>query len=251
MGEGSGREIGGSEIEDVSPPSVHVAPVSRVSPVPSEPSAPVKPLLRGVSHQVFFFVAIVATAVLVVRAGSSPASTAALVFGATLVLLLGTSACYHRISWSPVARQRMRRMDHAAIFMLIAGGYTPLFALVPSPSGGHGALAAIWIGAGVGVVKSLAWPHAPKWLTALLCVAIGWMVIFQVMGRTPMVGSTCVGLLVASGVTYSVGALVYALKRPDPWPRVFGYHEIFHLLVVVASGFLFAHVSLVIRAVTT
>ena len=215
------------------------------------PAAPVKPLLRGVSHQVSFFVAIVATAVLVMRAGSSPASTAALVFGATLVLLFGTSACYHRISWTPAARQRMRRLDHAAIFMLIAGGYTPLFALVPAPSGGHGALAAIWIGAGVGVVKSLAWPHAPKWLTALLCVAIGWMVIFQVMGRTPMVGTTCVGLLVASGVTYSVGALVYALKRPDPWPRVFGYHEIFHLLVVVASGFLFAHVSLVIRAVTT
>jgi len=213
-------------------------------------STPVKPLLRGVSHQVSFFVAIVATAVLVVRAGSSPASTAALVFGATLVLLFGTSACYHRISWTPAARQRMRRLDHAAIFTLIAGGYTPLFALVPSPSGGHGALAAIWIGAGVGVVKSLAWPHAPKWLTALLCVAIGWMVIFQVMGRTPIVGTTCVGLLVASGVTYSVGALVYAVKRPDPWPRVFGYHEIFHLLVVVASGFLFAHVSLVVRAVT-
>ncbi len=213
-------------------------------------STPVKPLLRGVSHQVSFFVAIVATAALVVRAGSSPASTAALVFGATLVLLFGTSACYHRISWTPAARQRMRRLDHAAIFTLIAGGYTPLFALVPSPSGGHGALAAIWIGAGVGVVKSLAWPHAPKWLTALLCVAIGWMVIFQVMGRTPIVGTTCVGLLVASGVTYSVGALVYAVKRPDPWPRVFGYHEIFHLLVVVASGFLFAHVSLVVRAVT-
>ncbi len=208
-----------------------------------------KPLLRGVSHQISFFVAIIATAILVMRAGSREASTAALVFGATLVLLFGTSACYHRISWTPAARQRMRRLDHAAIFMLIAGGYTPLFALVPAPSGGHGALAAIWIGAGVGVVKSLAWPHAPKWLTALLCVAIGWMVIFQVMGRTPMVGSTCVGLLVASGVTYSVGALVYALKRPDPWPRVFGYHEIFHLLVVLASGFLFAHVALVIRAV--
>jgi hemolysin III len=216
----------------------------------STPPAPAKPLLRGVSHQISFFVAIIATAVLVMRAGTSPASTAALVFGATLVLLFGTSACYHRISWTPAARQRMRRMDHAAIFTLIAGGYTPLFALVPSPSGGHGALAAIWIGAGVGVVKSLAWPHAPKWLTALLCVAIGWMVIFQVMGRTPMVGTTCVGLLVASGVTYSVGALVYALKRPDPWPRVFGYHEIFHLLVVLASGFLFAHVSLVVRAVT-
>jgi hemolysin III len=246
MGEGTAAaEIQG----DSSSSAPSVPPVSGVQTSSSAPS-PVKPLLRGVSHQISFFVAIVATAFLVARAGTPAASKAALVFGATLVLLFGTSACYHRISWTPVARQRMRRMDHAAIFMLIAGGYTPLFALVPSPSGGHGALAAIWIGAGVGVVKSLAWPHAPKWLTALLCVAIGWMVIFQVMGRTPTVGTTCVALLVASGVTYSVGALVYALKRPDPWPRVFGYHEIFHLLVVLASGFLFAHVSLVIRAVT-
>jgi hemolysin III len=231
--------------QDVSPASV--PPVSAVR----SQAQPVKPLLRGVSHQISFFVAIVAIAVLVSRAGSTAAVKAVLVFGASLVLLFGTSACYHRIHWSPAARQRMRRMDHAAIFMLIGGGYTPLFALVESPSGGHGALAAIWIGAGVGVVKSLAWPHAPKWLTAMLCVAIGWMVIFQVMGRTPMVGSTCVGLLVASGVTYSVGAVVYALKRPDPWPRVFGYHEIFHLLVVLASGFLFAHVCYVVRAIAS
>jgi hemolysin III len=229
--------------QDVSPPSV--APQSGVG----VRAAAQKPLLRGVSHQIFFFVAIVAIAVLVSRAHTQAAITAVLVFGASLVGLLGTSACYHRINWTPVARQRMRRMDHAAIFMLIGGGYTPLFALVESPTGGHGALAAIWVGAAVGVVKSLAWPHAPKWLTAMLCVAIGWMVIFQVMGRTPMVGTTCVGLLVASGVTYSVGAVVYALKRPDPWPRVFGYHEIFHLLVVVASGFLFAHACYVVRAV--
>lgn len=250
----STAEVSRTEIEDVS--AVTVSPkrglasrahVTAASGTGS--TTPVKPLLRGVSHQISFFVALVANALLVMRTTTREGSTAALVFGATLCLLFGTSACYHRIDWSPVARQRMRRMDHAAIFMLIAGGYTPLFSLVPSPSGGHGALAAIWIAAGVGVVKSLAWPHAPKWLTAMLCVAIGWMVIFQVIGRTPIVGSTCVGLLVASGSTYSVGAVVYALKRPDPFPRVFGYHEIFHLLVVLASVFLFAHVALVIRAV--
>lgn len=251
---------GGSsrEIEDVSGLSVPagaasgvsgVSGVARVSSASSASSASSKPLLRGVSHQVSFFIAIVATAVLVMRTQTSAGSTAVLVFGASLCLLFGTSACYHRIDWQPVARARMRRMDHAAIFMLIGGGYTPLFMLVEGPSGGHGALAAIWIGAGIGVVKSLAWPHAPKWLTAMLCVAIGWMVIFQVMGRTPVVGSTCTGLLVASGVTYSVGAVVYAVKRPNPFPRVFGYHEIFHLLVCLASGFLYAHVALVIRAV--
>jgi len=211
--------------------------------------AAVKPLLRGVSHQVSFFVAIAATIALVARAASRASASAALVFGFTLVLLFGTSALYHRVDWAPAARQRMRRMDHAAIFMLIGGGYTPLFALVPSEAGGHGALVAIWVGAGVGVVKSIAWPRAPKWLTALVCVVIGWMVVGQVVARTAAVGTTCIGLLVAAGVIYSLGAVVYALKRPDPFPRVFGYHEIFHALVIVASTCLFAHVALVLRAV--
>ena len=226
------------------------APETELAP-PSLRSAPaaVKPLLRGVSHQVFFFVSLVATVLLVRACGTREGAVASAVFGASLVLLFGTSAMYHRVDWSPIARARMRRMDHAAIFMLIGGGYTPLFALVAYPNGGHGALVAIWIGAAVGVVKSLAWPKAPKWLTALVCVVIGWMVIGQVMGRTPVVGSTSVGLLTAAGITYTIGAVVYALKRPNPWPRVFGYHEIFHLLVVLASGFLFSHVVLVVRAV--
>jgi hemolysin III len=219
------------------------------APRPSGRPVPVKPLLRGVSHQVAFFVALAGTALLAGRATTRTAVTASLVFGASLVLLFGTSALYHRIDWVPVARQRMRRLDHAAIFILIGGGYTPLFALVPSDTGGHGALAAIWIGAGVGVAKSIAWPSAPKWLTALVCVVIGWMVIGQVVARTASVGGTCVSLLVASGVTYSLGALVYALKRPDPFPKVFGYHEVFPALVIAASAFLYAHVALVLRAV--
>lgn len=210
--------------------------------------APRKPLLRGVSHQISFFVAILATIALVARAPTRTSASASLVFGFTLVLLFGTSALYHRVDWSPAARQRMRRLDHAAIFMLIAGGYTPLFTLVPDVDGSHGALYAIWIGAGIGVVKSIAWPRAPKWLTALFCVGLGWMVVGQVMSRTSTVGATCIGFIVASGVTYSLGALVYALKRPDPFPRVFGYHETFHALVILASVCLYTHALLVIRA---
>lgn len=141
----------------------------------------------------------------------------------------------------------MRRLDHSAIFILIAGGYTPLFALVPSTAGGHGALVAIWIGSLIGVSKSLLWPSAPKWMTALFCVALGWMVVGQVVDRARVVGSLSVGLLVASGIVYSLGALVYALKRPDPFPRVFGYHEVFHALVILASICLFAHVVTVLR----
>src|SRR5208282_6399038 len=130
-------------------------------------------------HQVAFFASLVAAAALVLRSRSFVAGVAAFVFGASLALLFGTSALYHRVQWNPVQRQRMRRLDHAAIFVLIAGGYTPLFALVPSSQGGHAALAGIWIGAGLGVVKSLVWPHAPKWVTALLCVVLGWAVVGQ------------------------------------------------------------------------
>lgn len=211
--------------------------------------APTKPLLRGVSHQLAFFVAAVATALLVARARPGSPSRAALVFGASLVALFGTSALYHRRNWTTEARMLMRRLDHAAIFVLIAGGYTPLFALVPSTAGGHGALAAIWIGAGLGVAKSLAWPRAPKWVTALLCVGLGWMVVGQVVDRAAIVGPACIWLLVAAGGIYSLGAVVYATKRPDPLPRVFGYHEVFHALVIVASVCLFAHVVGVLGAV--
>jgi hemolysin III len=211
--------------------------------------APAKPLLRGVSHQISFFCALVATAALVARARPGAATAAAFVFGLSLANLFGTSALYHRIDWSPRARRRVRRLDHAAIFVLIAGGYTPLFALVPSTAGGHGALAAIWVGAGVGVLKSLVWPDAPKWMTALICVVLGWTVVGQVIDRTPFVGALSVALLVASGVIYSLGALVYALKRPDPLPRVFGYHEVFHALVVIASVCLFGHVVTVLLKV--
>ena len=210
--------------------------------------APTKPLLRGVSHQISFFCAIAATAVLALRAPVG-AGFPAVVFGLTLINLFGTSALYHRVDWSVPARKRMRRLDHAAIFLLIAGGYTPLFALIPSSAGGHNALIAIWAGSLLGVLKSLVWPDAPKWMTALLCVGLGWTVIGQVIDRSAVVGSVSVWLLVASGVIYSLGAVVYALKRPDPLPRVFGYHEVFHLLVVIASVCLYAHVTTVLAAV--
>ena len=215
---------------------------------PNALSAPVKPLLRGVSHQISFFCAIAATAALVLRAKPGHATLAALVFGASLVNLFGTSALYHRVDWSVAARKRMRRLDHAAIFVLIAGGYTPIFGLVASPAGGHNALYAIWFGSAIGVFKSLLWPDAPKWVTALLCVILGWTVIGQVMNRAAVVGSLSVGLLVAAGVTYSLGAVVYATKRPDPFPKVFGYHEVFHAIVIGASVCLFAHVVTVMQA---
>ena len=211
---------------------------------------PGKPLLRGVSHQVFFFCSLATSAVLFWRAAPIPhAAGACLVFALTLANLFGTSALYHRVDWSPRARARMRRLDHAAIFLLIAGGYTPVFTLVPSRAGGHGALLAIWGGASIGVLQSLLWPNAPKWIMAVLCVGLGWMVVGQVADRAPVIGPISIAWLVAGGIIFSLGALVYALKRPDPSPRVFGYHEVFHALVVIASVCLYAHVFTVLGRV--
>jgi len=182
--------------------------MSAASPPLAGPPAPLdKPLLRGVSHQGAFFFSIAAGALLVLHARSHDSALAALVFATTLALLFGTSALYHRVRWGVSARRTMRRLDHAAIFVLIAGGYTPLFALVPSTSGGHGALIAIWVGASVGVLKSLLWADAPKWVTAVVCVVLGWTVVGQVLDRAPVVGTLAIGMLVACGVIYSAARI--------------------------------------------
>lgn len=207
-----------------------------------------KPRLRGVSHAYAFFGSLALTAWLVASSPTAPARIATLVFGGAVALLFGTSALYHRIDWSPVPRMRMRRADHAAIFVLIAGGYTPLLALVPSADGGHRALVAMWVGAAIGVVKSVAWPSAPKWLTAVVCVVLGWTGAGAVILRSATIGASGVATIVLGGVLYSAGALVYAKKRPDPWPTVFGYHEIFHALVIVATLCLYVHAAVVVAA---
>ncbi|MBL8741633.1 MAG: hemolysin III family protein [Myxococcales bacterium] len=204
-----------------------------------------KPSLRGVSHQFAFFFAIAAAVLLVRLAPAGAASLATAAFGVSLVTLFGVSALYHRRSWSEAARMRMRRLDHSAIFVLIAGGYTPLFTVLPGA--GHRALIAVWLGAAVGVVKSIAWPKAPKWVTALLAVGLGWLASGEVLARASHMSTTATSLLVASGGVYSLGALVYAKKRPDPYPLVFGYHEVFHALVIVASILLCGHVALVVH----
>jgi hemolysin III len=173
-------------------------------------------------------------------------SISAAIFGGSLVVLFGTSALYHRVRWSPGALRWMRRLDHSAIFVSIAGGFTPLFALVPSADGGHGALEAMWIGAAAGGVASFAWPHARPWVRTSQCVVLGTLGVCLAVPRAGSVGLTTIALLVAAGVIYAVGGVVYATRRPDPLPRVFGYHEVFHALIVLGSVSLFAHVALVL-----
>ncbi len=207
----------------------------------------VKPSLRGVSHQAAFFVAIVATAGLILWAPNAKSSIASAVYGVTLTVLFGVSALYHRPTWSPARRQLLRRLDHSAIFLLIAGTYTPLFWLL-DPNEQKRPLVMIWIGASLGIAKSLLWPNAPKAVTAALCLVLGWAVIGDVARLSPLMGTTTVALLVAGGVIYSLGAVVYARKRPNPAPLVFGYHEIFHALVILASICTFVHVVRVVSA---
>ena len=206
-----------------------------------------KPSLRGVSHQAAFFVAIVATGLLIAWAPSARSSAASAVYGLSLTTLFGISALYHRPTWSPERRQLLRRLDHSAIFLLIAGTYTPLFWLL-DPSAQKRPLIMIWVGAAVGITKSMLWPNAPKVVTAALCVVLGWAVIGDVARLSPRMGTTTVALLVVAGVIYSMGAIVYARKRPNPAPLVFGYHEIFHALVILASICTFVHVVRVVSA---
>jgi hemolysin III len=212
------------------------------------PIARPKPRLRGVSHQIAFVLVGVASVGLVLTARPGLQSWCAVVFGASLTVLFGVSALYHRVRWPPDVLRQMRRLDHSAVFVAMAGGFTPLFALVPSTRGGHGALAVIWIGAGVGVVRALVWPNAPTVVAASLYVVLGWICAGHVLDRALTAGALPIASFVASGVIYTLGALVFATKRPDPLPHVFGYHEVFHALVVIGTAVLFGHVTLVMRA---
>jgi len=206
-----------------------------------------KPRLRGVSHQFAFFVFLAANVMLLVAVGDGPGRLATLIYGGSLGFLYGVSSLYHRLSWSPAGRRRMRSLDHSAIFVLIAGSYTPLFMLLSTP-GSDSPLLVTWGLAAIGVTKSLVWPGSPKWVTAALAISVGWSVITQVIALATVMGPGALWLLVASGVIYSMGGTVYALKRPDPLPRVFGYHEVFHAFVIAGSLCHYAHVLLVLRA---
>jgi hemolysin III len=197
---------------------------------------PIKPRLRGVVHQWSFFVALAAGAALVTWAPAGRATIAAAIYAVALAGLLGTSALYHRITWQPRARAWLRRLDHSMIFVLIAGTYTPFALLVLDDPLRGIVLAGVWAGALAGIVFTLLWVHAPKWLTAASYVALGWFSIIAVPQIAEHAGAGALVLLALGGVAYTLGAVVYASRRPDPRPQTFGYHEIFHVLVVVAAA---------------
>jgi len=194
----------------------------------------VKPRLRGVLHEAAFFVALVVGVLLVIYADGTRASLAAAVFAGSVVAMLGTSALYHRVTWSVRARPWMRRLDHAGIYLLIAGTYTPVGLLTLRGMMREVVLAVVWIGAAAAILMKFVWVRAPKWLSAVTGVALGWAGVAAMPQVARHAGITAVVLLGIGGLAYTAGAVVYARRRPDPVPAVFGYHELFHALTLVA-----------------
>jgi hemolysin III len=201
--------------------------------VVSDPS--VIPRLRGVIHAWAFWIALGVAVVLVAIAEGATARVAALVYGAGLCVLFGASALYHRWRWNPRWRPVLRRADHGAIFVFIAASYTPVALLVLSGSLRIAVLAIAWVGALAGVAFSIAWITAPRVLVAGTYLALGWVAVVAVPQLVDRLPVAPLALLAAGGVLYSTGAAVYAARRPDPWPRVFGFHEVFHAFVIAAA----------------
>ncbi|HEY7792706.1 MAG TPA: hemolysin III family protein [Gaiellaceae bacterium] len=195
----------------------------------------VKPRLRGVFHHYAFYVAVAAGIVLVAVSDSGRELVATWIYATALAAMFGVSALYHRIDWrSTRVRQWMRRLDHSTILLLIAGTYTPFAVLAFDGAVATVILVAVWLGAAAGLVLNLAWIDAPKWLATTVFLVLGWVGVVAVpelfsVGVAPAV------LVIVGGGLYTLGALAYALKRPNPVPAVFGYHEIFHLFVIGAA----------------
>jgi hemolysin III len=202
-----------------------------------------RPRLRGVSHHVAFFVSLLSGVVLIVVAPGTEIRVEAAIYAASLSGLLGVSALLHRRDWRPTVRRQLRRLDHSMIFVLIAGTYTPIAGTVLHGSMRTAVLVTVWIGALAGVVLTVAWIDAPKWAAALPYVALGWVAVVAVPQLLDGLGVAGLSLLGLGGGLYTAGAVVYARKRPDPIPAVFGYHEVFHALVIAAAA---AHYAVII-----
>ena len=193
----------------------------------------VKPSWRGWIHAGTFPVAIAAGIVLIVLAQGAPAKWSSAVFMATSLLLFGNSALYHRFSWKPTMRATLKHIDHANILLLIAGTYTPIAVLALPTSKSVLLLSLVWGGAILGILFRVFWIDAPRWLYVALYLVLGWAAVMYIVDLFAANPAMMI-LVIVGGLLYTGGAVVYALKRPNPWPGHFGFHEIFHVCTVLA-----------------
>ena len=204
-----------------------------------------RPRLRGRSHQVAFVVALALVPVMIVIAPGVGARFVVAVYALAIAALFGVSAAYHRGDWSTVARARMRRLDHSMIFLAIAATYTPIAAFALSPTSSRLVLPVVWGGAAVGIVIRNVWHHAPAPVATAPYVVVGWVAVLVMADVWRSLGVAGFTLIAAGGLLYTVGAVIYALHRPDPWPRTFGYHEVFHLLVIGGAALHYVGIAFV------
>jgi hemolysin III len=197
------------------------------------PAVEVKPSWRGWIHAATFPLAIVGGVVLISLADGAAAKAASAVFMATSLLLFGNSALYHRFNWKPRMKRLLKRIDHANIFLLIAGTYTPIAVLALPPEKGILLLCLVWAGALFGIGFRVFWIDAPRWLYVMLYLVLSWAAVMY-LGDLLATNATMMMLVLIGGLCYTIGAVVYALKRPNPFPGRFGFHEIFHALTLVA-----------------
>jgi hemolysin III len=202
---------------------------------PEQPPLDLVPLLRGALHAWAFWAALAAASMLVLLAPAGSARAAAIVYGAGLCALFAGSALYHRWCKIPRLRPLLRRIDHSTIFVFIAASYTPIALLVLTGTVRWVVLIVVWAGAIAGVGFSLAWITAPRVLVSASYLAVGWVAVIAVPQLVSHLPAAPLVLLAAGGLLYTLGAAVYAARRPDPWPRVFGFHELFHAFVVAAA----------------
>jgi hemolysin III len=195
--------------------------------------------MRGWLHLWSFVVSIAACATLIAVSASLVGAGAALatsVYSVTILGLFGTSALYHRRTWrNPRSRAVMKRLDHSMIFLFIAGTYTPVAALTMAPDTARFVLTIVWVGAIAGVVLKMSWPHAPAWVGVPIYLALGYVAVFVLPDLLRGGGVAALVLLLAGGLLYTIGALIYAFRWPNPWPRTFGFHEFFHAATVLAA----------------
>lgn len=208
---------------------------------------PVKPRWRGRIHQVAFFVSLPAGIVLVILAEGLVARIAASIYALSLVAVFGASAAYHRGEWTPTALRRMKRLDHSMIFVLIAGSYTPIALLILHGPWSIVILSVVWAGAVAGITLKLIKIDGFSVLTAALYMAMGWFALVAFPQLLHEMPSPALVLIIVGGLLYTVGAIIFAIRRPNPSPAVFGYHEIWHAFMVAAAACHFAMVAIVVR----